>query len=769
MKKQNLILSTAIAAIFSASTAFAEVEVTGKIVHESGFFTEAGSTIGDYGVGTYNAGTPNAVTGFSGSGASDGGLNTHAKRDGMKQETSARIYIDGEVDELTDGATYHVELNLMTDGKGTSNYDSNEAYTQRDPLREAYIDSQVGDWSLRTGKQQVVWGTADGMKLLDMINPTDYGEMAQNQMEDSRIPVWMVNAEKDLEDGSNVQVILSQPKENVFAGLNRNVDTKVRRNTPMLGTETTLNDGADTGHTFMMKGPDLITGVKNGFLNIVPDLGGVATMFAGGFGSINELSASSMTSFTVNAFENMKMGGVTNSNYTTGNYIMSQAMLGAGLLCGNSGSCSVSNQVTNTDFGDEVASGTFSFELLPDNFQQSIANTAYALGLNSTTTLSAVAASQTMIDNANAITGAQMLQYGFASQFDTNLADAESATEVMDTAFDYMQNTSFLTFDAFVNAGSQYVYNMPTDGEVDLAARFKNTTKDGINYSLNASYNYDKNPIIDLSWRNTAGNKLFVNKIYNNAGDLTVLNTTNAGYSLILTDSLLADGTTVTGGDYGGYATSQSGNDGAILRFTQEVKRVANLGGSFDMAVETDSLGPVVIRGEALYTKDTYSPVIDKTKLSYGDLVGALEMVKGDRFKYVLGADITALTNMMISVQYIEDRNLDFVDGVNRYTADYATMSMSNGFNKAIESKNFYSLFLSKPFGASGEHRWNNITMLEESANGNGKWNRLDAEFSIDDDTQATVEWNRYWGDVNSQFGQLDKSSNIQVGVKYSF
>jgi len=769
MKKQNLILSTAIAAIFSASTAFAEVEVTGKIVHESGFFTEAGSTIGDYGVGTYNAGTPNAVTGFSGSGASDGGLNTHAKRDGMKQETSARIYIDGEVDELTDGATYHVELNLMTDGKGTSNYDSNEAYTQRDPLREAYIDSQVGDWSLRTGKQQVVWGTADGMKLLDMINPTDYGEMAQNQMEDSRIPVWMVNAEKDLEDGSNVQVILSQPKENVFAGLNRNVDTKVRRNTPMLGTETTLNDGADTGHTFMMKGPDLITGVKNGFLNIVPDLGGVATMFAGGFGSINELSASSMTSFTVNAFENMKMGGVTNSNYTTGNYIMSQAMLGAGLLCGNSGSCSVSNQVTNTDFGDEVASGTFSFELLPDNFQQSIANTAYALGLNSTTTLSAVAASQTMIDNANAITGAQMLQYGFASQFDTNLADAESATEVMDTAFDYMQNTSFLTFDAFVNAGSQYVYNMPTDGEVDLAARFKNTTKDGINYSLNASYNYDKNPIIDLSWRNTAGNKLFVNKIFNNAGDLTVLNTTNAGYSLILTDSLLADGTTVTSGDYGGFATSQSGNDGAILRFTQEVKRVANLGGSFDMAVETDSLGPVVIRGEALYTKDTYSPVIDKTKLSYGDLVGALEMVKGDRFKYVLGADITALTNMMVSVQYIEDRNLDFVDGVNRYTADYATMSMSNGFNKAIESKNFYSLFLSKPFGASGEHRWNNITMLEESANGNGKWNRLDAEFSIDDDTQATVEWNRYWGDVNSQFGQLDKSSNIQVGVKYSF
>ena len=204
MKKTNITLSIALAAVFSASTAFAEVEVTGKIVHESGFMTEAGSTIGDYGVGTY----------AEGAGAASGGLNTHKKNDAMKRETSARIYIDGEISE---DAPYHIELNLMTDGKGVGKYDSHESYTQRDALREAYVDSQVGDWSLRTGKQQVVWGTADGMKLLDMINPTDYAEMAQNQMEDSRIPVWMVNAEKDLADGSNVQVILSQPKENVFA------------------------------------------------------------------------------------------------------------------------------------------------------------------------------------------------------------------------------------------------------------------------------------------------------------------------------------------------------------------------------------------------------------------------------------------------------------------------------------------------------------------------------------------------------------------------
>jgi len=777
MRNKNITLSIALAAVFSSSVAFAEAEVTGKIVHESGFMTESGSTIGDYGVGYYTD-----------AGAGSGGLNTHGKNDAMKQETTARIYVDGEV---SDAATYHVELNLMTDGKATKDYDSHESYTQRDALREAYVDSQLGDWSLRTGKQQVVWGTADGMKLLDMINPTDYSEMAQNQMEDSRIPVWMVNAEKTLEDGSEFQVIVSQPKENIFAGLNRHVDTSIRINELISADgidpngskdDFTLNNGTDNGHAFMMMGPDTITGVKNGFLNVAPDLMGVAARFAGGFGAMGELSSASMHNFNVNLFEGMTMGGTVGAGG-----IMATAMNNSGMLCtsgdGSTADCSVSKIVSNTNYtlarADDDNTGTTAISssawLLPDNFLVAVSNTAYALDvaasgeyatwLSDFESATSTAGGISFTKAINAMTGQQMLQYGFASMYDTNLAD-DGTDGVQTTAFDYMQDTTFFTFDAFVGGGSQYVYNMPTDSEVDLATRFKNTTKGGVNYTLNASYNYDKNPIIDMSWRNSAGTKLVTNKAWFAGTDnaVTVDNASTTGYSLILSDSILADGVTVSNGAYGGAAGQY-----ATLRFTQEVKRVANLGGSFDMAVETAALGPVVIRGEALYTKDTYSPIIDKTKLSHGDLVGALEMVKGDRLKYVLGADITALTNMMVSVQYIEDRNLDFIDGANRYTADYATMSMANGFNKAIEAKNFYSLFLSKPFGASGEHRWNNIVMLEESANGDGKWNRLDAEFSIDDDTQATVEWNRYWGDTNSQFGQLDKSSNIQVGVKYSF
>jgi len=73
---------------------------------------------------------------------------------------------------------------------------------------------------------------------------------------------------------------------------------------------------------------------------------------------------------------------------------------------------------------------------------------------------------------------------------------------------------------------------------------------------------------------------------------------------------------------------------------------------------------------------------------------------------------------------------------------------------------------LSKPFGSSGQHRWNNIFMLEEDG---GKWNRLDVDFAYDDNTVLTAEYNKYFGNENTQFGQFKNSSNIQVGLKYSF
>jgi len=207
---------------------------------------------------------------------------------------------------------------------------------------------------------------------------------------------------------------------------------------------------------------------------------------------------------------------------------------------------------------------------------------------------------------------------------------------------------------------------------------------------------------------------------------------------------------------------------------------ITQIGGSFDTAYNNSTLGPVVVRGEVLYQKDVMSPIVTRkdstdVDLNHGFLVEGLKMVAGDRLKFVLGADITVLTNMMVSAQFIQDSNLDYIntgsstDDNWKYTADMATMHLSNNLNKAIQHKNFYSLFFSKPFGDSGQNRWNNIFMAEEGVGENGYWNRFDADFGISDDVVATVEFNTYGGNENTQFGQLDKSDNMQVGVKYTF
>lgn len=672
-----------------------------------------------------------------------------------------------------------------------------------------------------------MWGTADGVKLLDLINPTDYSEMAQNQMEDARIPVWMVNAEKD-----NIQVIVSQPRENVFAGLNRGTDTSIRMNAQD-GSDI-VGAGTDTGHSFLMKGPDTITGAKNGFLNIAPDLGSVAAGFGGGFmplgsprnqlaglkgmdASGNDVMSDLLSAFTVDGFTvkrdpatgiaiDANNDGIADSatltqlstqfkNMQIGKTMNYWRMFGDDMMPNTGDEPDFTNMTDADNSGTpdvyeamvafQAGIQTMGFEHL--NFSAAVVGMACKnpemgnMGgqLNCTapteasylTDVQADYEATLMDSDGNAMgtlgdlfTGADVLN-GFGAQYNSNLASFGDG--VQDSAFEYMTDTGFRTFDTFVNARSQYNYNMPTDGDLNFAFRTSNSTESGLNYTYNYSYNYDTNPIIDLSWKNDAGETLTQHTVAAPLTMVTGIDPATGAPSTVTIDGSyieLRDSSydAATGaGVYGG-GTGQS----AILTFDQSVKRVHNIGGSVDTSIETDALGTIVIRGEALYIKGGYTPVMNKVALAKGDLVGSLQMKPADRLKFVLGADVTMLTNMMVSAQFIQDSNLGFIDNDTEYTTDYATMHLSNGFKKGIKDKNFYSLFFSKPFGASGEHRWNNITMYEE---GNGNWNRFDIEYSINDDTQATLEYNKYWGDVDTQFGQLKDASNVQLGIKYSF
>ena len=62
-------------------------------------------------------------------------------------------------------------------------------------LRELFLRTGKGRFNVSMGKQQVVWGQADGLKVLDVVNPQDFQEFILDDFDKSRIPLWMMNLE----------------------------------------------------------------------------------------------------------------------------------------------------------------------------------------------------------------------------------------------------------------------------------------------------------------------------------------------------------------------------------------------------------------------------------------------------------------------------------------------------------------------------------------------------------------------------------------------
>ncbi len=67
-------------------------------------------------------------------------------------------------------------------------------------LREFYVDAPTDFAHFRIGKQQIVWGQSDGLKVLDVVNPQDFREFILDDFEDSRIPLWTFAAEVPVDD-----------------------------------------------------------------------------------------------------------------------------------------------------------------------------------------------------------------------------------------------------------------------------------------------------------------------------------------------------------------------------------------------------------------------------------------------------------------------------------------------------------------------------------------------------------------------------------------
>ena len=62
-------------------------------------------------------------------------------------------------------------------------------------MRECYVDIKIKKTFLTVGKQQIVWGKADGLRIMDLVNPFNFREFLLDEFEDSRIPLWAVKAD----------------------------------------------------------------------------------------------------------------------------------------------------------------------------------------------------------------------------------------------------------------------------------------------------------------------------------------------------------------------------------------------------------------------------------------------------------------------------------------------------------------------------------------------------------------------------------------------
>ncbi|MGP1446875.1 MAG: DUF1302 family protein [Candidatus Limimorpha sp.] len=56
-------------------------------------------------------------------------------------------------------------------------------------LREAYLDHRGDHWGLRAGRQLVIWGAADGLRITDLVSPLDMTEFLAQDYDDIRMPV----------------------------------------------------------------------------------------------------------------------------------------------------------------------------------------------------------------------------------------------------------------------------------------------------------------------------------------------------------------------------------------------------------------------------------------------------------------------------------------------------------------------------------------------------------------------------------------------------
>ena len=106
----------------------------------------------------------------------------HAVRSGKPNDfMSSRTRVRGEIGKNVGTSSLFVSFNATHNAllKERTGFE----------LREAYLDHREEHWGFRLGRQLVIWGVADGVRITDLVSPMDMTEFLAQDYDDIRMPV----------------------------------------------------------------------------------------------------------------------------------------------------------------------------------------------------------------------------------------------------------------------------------------------------------------------------------------------------------------------------------------------------------------------------------------------------------------------------------------------------------------------------------------------------------------------------------------------------
>ncbi|MEH0020169.1 MAG: DUF1302 family protein [Desulfobacter sp.] len=127
---------------------------------------------------------------FSGFLESRHSIQVQRPNDTLASETSARLELTAYAESATLFASVNLaENHLLGEESGIT-------------LHEGYMDLVFERFSMRTGRQIIIWGQADGLRITDNISPLDYSEYITRDFDEIRLGVDAVNMKYEAEAGT---------------------------------------------------------------------------------------------------------------------------------------------------------------------------------------------------------------------------------------------------------------------------------------------------------------------------------------------------------------------------------------------------------------------------------------------------------------------------------------------------------------------------------------------------------------------------------------